>query len=125
MQLPIPIIKPFNIFNKIFVRKDGNKMIDMETEKTLDTALNFNTGNIFEYINLMLVDVNADTIGKQADETVRNLCKYIESLHISDVDSVIFEVESMANEALSKTSSYAYKAGFMEACRLIRTLQSF
>ena len=100
-------------------------MIDMETEKTLDTALNFNTGNIFEYINLMLVDVNADTIGKQADETVRNLCKYIESLHISDVDSVIFEVESMANEALSKTSSYAYKAGFMEACRLIRTLQSF
>ena len=62
---------------------------------------------------------------KQADETVRKLCKYIESLHISDAASVSFEVESMANEALSKTSSYAYKAGFMEACRLIRTLQSF
>lgn len=125
MTLPITIIKPFNIFNKIFVRKDENKMIDMETSKPLDKALNFNTGNIFEYIDLMLSDVNADTIGKQADETVRNLCKYIESLHISDADSVSFEVESMANEALSKTSSYAYKAGFMEACRLIRTLQSF
>ena len=123
MQLPIPIIKPSNTFNKFFVRKDENKMIDMES-KPLDKALNFNTGNFFEYIDSMLSDVNADTIGKQADETVRKLCKYIESLHISDAASVSFEVESMANEALSKTSSYAYKAGFMEACRLIRTLQS-
>lgn len=100
-------------------------MIDMETSKPLDKALNFNTGNIFEYIDLLLSDINADTIGKQADETVRNLCKYIESLHISDADSISFEIESMTNEALSKTSSYAYKAGFMEACRLIKTLQSF
>ena len=114
MQLPIPIIKPSNTFNKFFVRKDENKMIDMES-KPLDKALNFNTGNFFEYIDSMLSDVNADTIGKQADETVRKLCKYIESLHISDAASVSFEVESMANEALSKTSSYAYKAGFMES----------
>ena len=67
MQLPIPIIKPFNIINNIFVRKDENNMIDMETSKPLEKALNFNTGNIFEYIDLMLSDVNADTIGKQAD----------------------------------------------------------
>ena len=125
MQLPIPIIKPFNIINNIFVRKDENNMIDMETSKPLEKALNFNTGNIFEYIDLMLSYVNADTIGKQADETVRNLCKYIESLQISDADSVSFEVENMTNEALSQTSSYAYKAGFIEACRLIKTLQSF
>lgn len=100
-------------------------MIDMETSKPLDKALNFNTGNIFEYIDSMLLSANADTIGKQADETVRSLCKYIETLPISDTDSVSFEVESMANTALSQTSSYAYKAGFMEACRLLRTLQSF
>ena len=67
MQLPIPIIKPSNTFNKFFVRKDENKMIDMES-KPLDKALNFNTGNFFEYIDSMLSDVNADTIGKQADE---------------------------------------------------------
>ncbi len=124
-QLPIQIIKSFNVFNKFFVRKDENKMIDMETSKPLDKALNFNTGNIFEYIDLILSDVNADIIGEQADRTVGNLCNYIKSLHISDADSVSFEVESIANEALSQTSNYAYKAGFMEACRLIRTLQSF
>jgi len=123
--LPILIIKPFQAFNKFFVRKDDNNMVDMETNKPLDKALDFNAENIFEYIDSMLFNANADTIGKQADETVRNLCKYIESLPISDTDSVSFEVESMANTALSQTSSYAYKAGFMEACRLIRTLQSF
>lgn len=100
-------------------------MVDMETGKTLDKALNFNTENIFDYINSMLFHANADTIGGQAGETVRNLCKYIESLPVADTDTVSFEVESMANTALSQTSSYAYKAGFMEACRLIKTLQSF
>ncbi len=124
MPLPIPIIKPFNAFNKFFVRKDDN-MVDMETSKPLDKALNFNTENIFEYIDLVLSDVNADIIGKQADETIRNLCKYINSLPIEDAGSVSLEIESMANTALSQASSYAYKAGFMEACRLIRTLQSF
>lgn len=54
MPLPITFIKPFNIFNKIFVRKDENKMIDIETSKPLDKALNFNQENFFEYMNILL-----------------------------------------------------------------------
>lgn len=100
-------------------------MIDTGKSRTLDKALNFNTNNIFDHINSMLFHVNADTIGEQADETVKNLCEYIKTLPVADRDSVSFEVECMANTALSQTSSYAYKAGFMEACRLIKTLQSF
>lgn len=123
--LPVLIIKYPEVFNKFFVRKDGNKMIGMETGRSLDKALNFNKENIFYYIDSMLFDKNADTIGKQADETVKELCKYVKTLPVPDTDSVSFEVESMANAALSQTSSYAYKAGFMEACRLIKTLQSF
>lgn len=96
-----------------------------ETSKDLDKVFNFNTENIFEYINLMLFNLNADLIGKQADETVKNLCIYIKSLHIANTDSIAFEVENMTHEALSQTSSYAYKAGFIEACRLMKTLQSF
>ena len=100
-------------------------MIGMEPSKPLDKALNFNGENIFEYINQMLFSLNADTIGSQAGETVRGLCQYIASLPVPDVDSAVSEVESLANTALSQTSDYAYKAGFMEACRLMRTLQSF
>lgn len=120
----MPIIQLIKTINKFFDRKDENKM-EMETSKPLEEALNFNMENIFEYIELLLVNVNADTIGSQADETVRNLCEYIKSLSIANTDSVIFEVENMANTALSQTSSYAYKAGFIEACRLMKTLQSF
>lgn len=100
-------------------------MIGTETSKPLDKAINFNSGNIFEYIDSILFNLNADTIGEQANETVRNLCEYIGSIALADADSAISEVEEMANKALSQTSSYAYKAGFMEACRLMRTLQSF
>lgn len=100
-------------------------MVDMETSKPLDKALNFNTGNIFEYINQILFNMNADISGEQAFQILKNLCKYIKALPLTDAESVMLNVESMVNEALAETSKYAYKAGFMEACRLIRTLQSF
>lgn len=100
-------------------------MIDMETSKPLDKALNFNPENIFEYIELLLSQVNADTIGDQANETVKTLCEYITSLPIPSTEDVIFKVEDMAYKALSQTSSFAFKAGFMEACRLMQTLRSF
>ena len=93
-------------------------MISTETSKSLEQALNFNSENIFEYINSMLSDVNAEIIGSQANETLQKLCEYIRSLPISDSDSAVFEVEDMATEALAQTSHYAYKAGFIEACRL-------
>ena len=125
MQLPIPIIKPFNTFNKIFVRKDENKMIDMETSKPLDKALNFNQENFFEYIDILLHNMNTEIIGSQSMRITKKLYEYIRSLHLTDEESVVFDVEDMVNEALSNNSHYAFKAGFMEACRLIKTLQSF
>lgn len=100
-------------------------MVNTETCKPLDKALNFNNENFFDYIFLILSNINADTFGEQTNETLKNLCEYIGSLPVPDTDSVSFEVESMVSEALSQTSSYAYKAGFMEACRMIKTLQSF
>lgn len=125
MQLPIPIIKPFNIFNKIFVRKDGNKMIDMEISKPLDKALNFNQKNFFEYMDVLLHNMNTEIIGSQSMKTTKKLYKYIRSLHLADTENIVFEVEDMVNTALSDNSKYAFKAGFMEACRLMKTLQSF
>lgn len=100
-------------------------MTDMLTSRPLDKAFNFNMENIFEYIDQMLHYMNVDISGEQTDRILQNLCKYIESLPLTDAGSAVLEVESMVNEALSETSQYAYKAGFMEACRLMRTLQSF
>lgn len=100
-------------------------MIDTEMSKPLGKALNFNSENIFEYIESMLFNVNAEMIDPQASEILQKLCSYIQTLPLSDTRKVVFQVEDMANEALTKTSHYAYKAGFIEACRLMKTLQSF
>ena len=100
-------------------------MIDTEVSKPLGKALNFNSENIFEYIESMLFNVNAEMIDPQASEILQKLCSYIQTLPLSDTRKVVFQVEDMADEALTKTSHYAYKAGFMEACRLMKTLQSF
>lgn len=100
-------------------------MIDTEMSKPLGKALNFNSENIFEYIESMLFNVNAEMIDPQASEILQKLCSYIQTLPLSDTSKVVFQVEDMANEALTKTSHYAYKAGFIEACRLMKTLQSF
>ena len=78
MQLPIPIIKPFNIFNKIFVRKDGNKMIDMEISKPLDKALNFNQENFFEYMDVLLHNMNTEIIGSQSMKTTKNFINILD-----------------------------------------------
>ena len=100
-------------------------MIDTEVSKPLGKALNFNSENIFEYIESMLFNVNAEMIDPQASEILQKLCSYIQTLPLSDTSKVVFQVEDMAVEALTKTSHYAYKAGFIEACRLMKTLQSF
>ena len=100
-------------------------MIHVEASRPLEKALNFNSENIFEYIDEMLFQVNANQFGTQAEETLLHLFQYIKTLPISDMDSIVFEVDAMVNKALSETSSYAYRAGFMEACRLLKTLQSF
>ena len=100
-------------------------MIDMETSKPLDTALNFNQENLFEYMDILLHSMNTEIIGSQSIEITKKLYEYIRLLHLADAESVVFDVEDMVNAALCNNSQYAFKAGFMEACRLIRTLQSF
>ncbi len=100
-------------------------MTDMITSKPLDEALNFNQENIFDHINQLLCNMNADISGPQADQITQSLYKYIESLPLADARSVVLDVDSIVNEAILATSQYAYKAGFVEACRLMKTLQSF
>ena len=100
-------------------------MIDTEVSKPLGKALNFNSENIFEYIESMLFNVNAEMIDPQASEILQKLCSNIQTFPLSDTSMVVFQDEDMADEALVKTSHYAYKAGFIEACRLMKTLQSF
>ena len=100
-------------------------MTDMQTGRPLDKALDFNSENLFEYMEFLLHNMNAGIISEQSGETIKKLFRYIKTLDVPNADEVIFEVEDMANEALCHASHYAFKAGFMEACRLIRTLQSF
>ncbi len=99
-------------------------MIGMEIEesKTLDETLNFNKENIFEYIEFLLFHKNADLLGEKAEYIVNEkLPAYIEQLPEDMTDNVV----SMATQALVETSHYAFMAGFKEACRLLKTLNSF
>ena len=48
-------------------------MIDTEVSKPLGKALNFNSENIFEYIESMLFNVNAEMIDPQASEITETL----------------------------------------------------
>jgi hypothetical protein len=96
----------------------------METQKPLDEALNFNKENIFDYLDTLLHNMNAETIGDQASGNVKRLFEYIRSLKLENTDEIIFDVEDIVNQALCDNSQYAFRAGFKEACRLIRTLET-
>lgn len=96
----------------------------MNESRPLDKALNFNKGNLFEYMDTLLFDLNADTIGEDASETSKKLLDYITSLPVTDKKAVRFEAEDIMNTALTQTSHYAFHAGFKEACRLIKTLST-
>ncbi len=95
------------------------------TSPLMNQALDFNTENIFEYMNTILQEKNANLYGEQADQTLLELCSYIKTLPLDNVDSVMLEVEDYATSALCQTSEYAFKAGFIVACKLRNTLQSF
>lgn len=97
--------------------------MELFESNTLDEAINFNTDNIFEHLETLLSEGNAELIGAQATETVKKLCAYIEDLQ--QPQDVLFEVEDFTTQALTQVSKYAYSAGFREACRLIKTLNSF
>lgn len=100
-------------------------MIDMETSKPLDKALNFNPENLFEYLEFLLHNVNAEIISSGAETIKETLCEYIEALPLPDPRSARLEIEDKVTQALCESSHSAYKAGFIEACRLFKTIYSF
>lgn len=98
-----------------------------EEPKTLDEAINFNPNNIFDYLQFILHNRNADDRGDAAHVHIDKLYKKIHALSnlTEDSYSAYMEVEDLVEESLNEVSAYAYAAGFREACRLHHTLNSF
>lgn len=92
--------------------------------KTFEETLDFNKSNIFEYIDIILGYQNTDRHGKEAVQEVLKLYDYIRSLPFPNPDSVLIEIDDFVMDALNKTSDYAFRAGFIAACKLKNTLQS-
>lgn len=97
----------------------------MEESKTLDEALHFNATNIFEYIDKLHCDANTAIIGTNAEIAMSKVYEYIKTLQLPDTEKILFDIEDMSNHAIFENAHYAYRAGFIEACRLLKTLQSF
>lgn len=53
-------------------------MIDMETSKPLDKALNFNQENFFEYIDILLHNMNTEIIGSQSMRITKNFMNILD-----------------------------------------------
>lgn len=98
-----------------------------EQIKTLDEAINFNQDNIFDYLHFILFNRNADDRGDDAQVYIDKLYERVQSLSDLTKDSyqTYMEVEDLVENALNNVSDYAYNAGFREACRLWKTLNSF
>lgn len=98
-----------------------------EQIKTLDEAINFNQDNIFDYLHFILSNRNADDRGDDAQVYIDKLYERVQSLSDLTKDSyhTYMEVEDLVENALNNVSDYAYNAGFREACRLWKTLNSF
>ena len=98
-------------------------MESMEAENiSLDKALNFSSENFFEYIQTLLANEDPDYFGELANKDYEDIINLL-----SDPEAQI-SVQTMDTKichALMETSKYAYRAGFIEACRLIKTLHSF
>ena len=94
-----------------------------EKEKTLDEAINFNKDNLFEYLTHLLFIRNANWFGSTADNTYREFSRYIDSIPIDD--SIKMEINDKTMQAMTEASQHSYEAGFREACRLNKVLNSF
>lgn len=92
-------------------------------EKTLEESINFNKDNLFEYIRFIQFHQNANCSGKKADKLLESLNEYMNSMSISC--NIKMEINDVIIQALNEVSDYAYEAGFKEACRLIRTINTF
>lgn len=98
-----------------------------EESKTMDEAISFNKDNIFDYLHFILFNRNADDRGDAANNYICKLYEKIKSLPIPTENSydTYQEIEDLIENSLNEVSDYAYNAGFREACRLWRTLNSF
>ncbi len=90
--------------------------------KTLEEAINFNNDNIFEHINFLQFSQNANFSGEDADKKVDEINTFLQNHDFSF--EICSEVNDKVLQALNYTSDYAYKSGFREAIRLIKTLYS-
>lgn len=93
-------------------------MIDTEVSKPLGKALNFNSENIFEYIESMLFNVNAEMIDPQASEILQKLCSYIQTLPLSDTSKVVFQVEDMADSGII-SKNFPYRSSLLLVGRIL------
>lgn len=95
----------------------------MEECKTLNKAIDFNKDNIFDYIFFIQFSRNADKFGEIASSKQE---KIVQSIYSSNMETdKKSDLESLLTETMCDVSEYAYKSGFIEACKLMRTLNSF
>lgn len=95
----------------------------MEESKTLNETVDFNKDNIFDYIFFIHHSKNADKFGKEATSKQEKIIKGICSSNMDEDKK--FDFESLLTEVMCDVSEYAYKSGFIDACKLMHTLNSF
>ena len=97
-------------------------MESMESENiSLDKALNFSAENFFEHIQTLLANEDPDYFGEQANKDYEDIIKLLSN---PKAQITVQTMDTKICHALMETSKYAYRAGFIEACRLIKTLHS-
>lgn len=102
--------------------------IGMEEQiKTLDEAINFNQDNIFDYLHFILHNRNVNDRGDKVNDILNKAYDEIKALSelTKDSNNVYFNLEMSIEEAVNEVAYLNYDAGFREACRLLRTLNSF
>lgn len=95
----------------------------MEESKTLNEAIDFNKDNIFDYIFFIHHSRNADKLGRMAVPKQEKIVQTICSSNMGEDEK--FDLESLLTETMCDVSEYAYKSGFIDACKLMHTLNSF
>lgn len=95
----------------------------MEESKTLNEAIDFNKDNIFDFIFFIHHSRNADKLGKIAVPKQEKIVQIIYSSNMGEDEKL--DLESLLTETMCDVSEYAYKSGFIDACKLMHTLNSF
>lgn len=92
-------------------------------EKTLEESVHFDKDNLFEYIRFIQFQQNVNCFGDRADLLLKSLNDYLVSVSLPH--EIQSEINDKLIETMTEVSDYAYESGFKEACRLIRTINTF